>query len=131
MPYHLDTNIMIHARDGSPSVQGKLLAHPGEIFISALTLAELQRGLLKSIAESELRRKRLEVLLPAIPVVPFDIEAVRIYRRILERCGWVRGREFDRMIAAHAMSMGATLVTDNLADFKDIAGLKLENWLHG
>jgi tRNA(fMet)-specific endonuclease VapC len=46
----------------------------------------------------------------------------------LRQCEWVQGRDFDRMIAAHAMSAGATLATSNIADFRDIPGLTLEIW---
>lgn len=96
--------------------------------MSALTLAELQKGLVSTASEFELRRARLLLLLSSIPILPFDVEAAEAYGRILERCGWVRGRAFDRMIAAHAISAGATLVTNNLADFRDIPGVALEDW---
>lgn len=128
MPYFLDTNIVIHARDGTDSVLGKLTEHDGSIFCSALSFAELQRGLLQRAPDAGLRRARVEILLPRIPVVPFDAKAARAYGRILDQRGWVRGRDFDRMIAAHAISFGAILVTNNVADFEDIPGLQLENW---
>jgi tRNA(fMet)-specific endonuclease VapC len=51
------------------------------------------------------------------------------YGWIIAQCGWARGRDFDRMIAAHAISSGSILVTDNETDFRDIPGLSMENWM--
>jgi hypothetical protein len=45
------------------------------------------------------------------------------------QCGWVKGRDYDRMIAAHAISSGSIFVTDNQVDFRDIPGLSMENWV--
>jgi tRNA(fMet)-specific endonuclease VapC len=74
------------------------------------------------------RQMRLEILLRALPVLPFDASAAETYGRIIAKCGWVKGRDFDRMIAAHAISTGSVLVTNNIADFRDIPGLLIENW---
>jgi tRNA(fMet)-specific endonuclease VapC len=96
-----------------------------------LSLAELQRGVFKDPKYTALRQARLEVLLRGIPVIPFDGPAALAYGRIIAQCGWAKGRDFDRMIAAHAISSGAVLVTDNETDFRDIPGLKVENWKMG
>ncbi len=130
MPYLLDTNIVIHARDGTGLVLERLAEHRDDIFISALNLAELQRGLYKRPPSSDLalRRMRLDTLLRNIPVLPFGSEAALAYGRIIKQLGWVRGRDTDRMIAAHAISRQSVLVTDNVADFRDIARLTIENW---
>ncbi|TWB42051.1 type II toxin-antitoxin system VapC family toxin [Nitrospirillum viridazoti] len=124
----IDTNIAIHARDGGETVLNRLAEHDGGILLSALSLAELQRGLYKDPAHTGLRLARLNVLLPHIPVLPFDAAAAEAYGRIIALCGWVKGRDYDRMIAAHALSVGAILVTNNQADFNDIPGLTLEDW---
>ena len=129
MAYLLDTNIAIHARDGTDAVLAKLAEHDGAVLLSALTLAELQRGLYKSPANTALRQARLDVLIQHIPVLPFDAAAADAYGKIIAQCGWVEGRDFDRMIAAHAITCGAILVTDNAADFRDIPGLAIENWV--
>jgi tRNA(fMet)-specific endonuclease VapC len=126
--YLIDTNIAIYARDGIDAVLGKLAEHDGEVLLSALSLAELQRGIYRDPAVTALRQARTEVLLTAIPIVPFDAAAAAAYGRIIAQCGWTRGRDFDRMIAAHAISTGLVLVTNNTADFSDIPGLVLENW---
>ena len=96
-----------------------------------MSLAKLQRGLYRDPGTSALRRERLDILLEAIPVIPFDATEAEAYGRIIARCGWVRGRDYDRMIAAHAIATGSTLVTNNEADFRDIPGLPLVNWMGG
>ena len=128
MAYLIDTNIAIHVRDGTDAVLQKFAEHRGAVLLSALSLAELQRGLYKNPADTNIRRMRLQVMLRHIPVLPFDDAAARAYGRIIAQCGWVKGRDFDRMIAAHALSTASILVTNNSADFADIPGLSLENW---
>ena len=110
-------------------VTEKLASHDGEVLISALSLAELQRGIYRDPANTAIRALRLDVLLRQIPVLPFDAEAAECYGRIIAQCGWVRGRDFDRMIAGHALSTQSVLVTDNVADFGDIPDLQVENWM--
>jgi tRNA(fMet)-specific endonuclease VapC len=129
--YLLDTNIAIHARDGVERVLEKLVEHDGMVHLSALSLAELQRGIYKDASYSAIRRTRLEVLMRHMPVLPFDAAAAVAYGQIIARCGWARGKDFDRMIAGHAISSQSVLVTDNVADFRDIPGLCFENWIGG
>ena len=128
MAYLIDTNIAIHARDGTESVLDKVARHQGAILLSALSVAELQRGLFRDAGLTTLRLARLNVLLQDIPVLPFDAAAAEAYGRIIAQCGWVKGRDFDRMIAGHAISTSSILITDNISDIQDIAGLRLENW---
>jgi tRNA(fMet)-specific endonuclease VapC len=129
VPYLIDTNITIHARDGADRVLDKLAEHGGEVLLSALSLAELQRGIYRDSKFTAIRQARLEVLLRGLPVLPFDAAAAVAYGRIIAQCGWARGRDYDRMIAAHAISSGCILVTNNAADFRDIPGLSIENWV--
>jgi tRNA(fMet)-specific endonuclease VapC len=129
VPYLIDTNIAIHARDGTDAVLDKLAEHGGNVLLSALSLAELQRGIYRDSNFTGIRQSRLEVLLRGLPVVPFDASAALAYGRIIAQCGWARGRDYDRMIAAHAISTGCVLVTNNKADFRDIRGLSVENWV--
>jgi tRNA(fMet)-specific endonuclease VapC len=128
LAYLLDTNIVIHACDGTDSVLDQLVDHTGQVLLSALTLVELQRGLVRHHAAA-LRRARLDELLTSIPVLPFTAAAAVAYGRIITQCGWVRSRDFDRMIAAHAISTASILVTNNQADFRDVPGLGLANWV--
>ena len=129
MAYLIDTNIAIHARDGDDVVLQRLAAHAGQILLSVLTLVELQRGLAKDPAFSSLRRARLDVLLAHLPVLPFTEAAAIAYGNIIAQCGWTRARDFDRMIAAHAIATESILVTKNQADFRDIPGLTLADWV--
>jgi tRNA(fMet)-specific endonuclease VapC len=129
LAYLIDTNIAIHARDGHDGVLDRLARHDGAVVMSALSLAELQRGLYKSPASTALRAQRLAILLDSIPVLPFDALAAEAYGRIIAQRGWVKGRDYDRMIAAHALVTGSILVTNNRGDFSDIPGLVLENWI--
>ncbi len=75
------------------------------------------------------RQARLSLLLPSLTVLPFDLAAALAYGRIIAQCGWAKGRDFDRMIAAHAIATSSVLVTDNAGDFQDIPGLKTEIWV--
>ena len=128
MAFLIDTNIAIHARDGDERVLNHLAANDGRVVISALSVAELQRGLFKDPIQGSLRASRLDVLIRHIPVLAFDILAAEFYGRIIAQCGWVKGRDFDRMIAAHALATRSILVTDNAADFADIPSLEMVNW---
>jgi len=129
LAYLIDTNIAIHARDGTDAVLAKLAEHDGAVLLSALSLVELQRGVFRDPSLTAIRQARLEVLLRGLPVLPFDGPAALAYGRIIAQCGWTRGRDYDRMIAAHAISSDCILVTNNEADFRDIPGLSMENWM--
>ncbi len=128
MGYLLDTNIIIYAINEMPSVLKKLMAHEGELQTSAINLMELQRGIWKESVYAAPRQARLSALLRNIQILSFDRAAAEAYGLIIAQCGWIKGRDFDRMIAAHALSINAILVTNNAADFVDIPGLQIENW---
>jgi tRNA(fMet)-specific endonuclease VapC len=131
LAYLIDTNIAIHAFDALEPVLAKFAEHEGAILLSALSLAELQRGLSVHPELTILRRERLQVLLQAVPVAPFDAKAAEIYGEIIAAIGRVKRRDFDRLIAAHALALGCVLVTANVADFSDIPGLRIEDWTSG
>jgi tRNA(fMet)-specific endonuclease VapC len=65
----------------------------------------------------------LDAFVRAIPMLPFDEAAAREYAKL----PFKRAR-FDRLLAAHALSLGATIITNNEGDFADVPGLKVENW---
>ena len=125
----LDTNIAIHALQGNDRVIAKIGNYEGNVALSALTLAELQPGLFAVSGDQALKQKRLEAFLARIPVFAFTVAAVEAYGQIVAARGYSRAKAFDRMIAAHALSVGAVLITDNTADFADIPGLTAENWV--
>jgi tRNA(fMet)-specific endonuclease VapC len=129
LAYLIDTNIAIHACDGFEPVLAKLGEHEGAVLLSALSLAELQRGLYRHPQFTALRKQRLETLLQVVPVLPFDARAAEIYGDIIAQIGRVKSRDFDRLIAAHALAARSILVTANTADFADVPGLTIENWV--
>lgn len=61
-------------------------------------------------------------------IVPFGVAEAAAYRRIIERCGYSRPRIIDRMIAATAIVADAAVATLNPRDFRDIPGLRIEDW---
>lgn len=65
----------------------------------------------------------LDAFVGAIPLLEFGVEAARAYARL----PFKRAR-FDRLLAAHALSVNATIITNNERDFADVPGLVTENW---
>jgi tRNA(fMet)-specific endonuclease VapC len=129
--YLLDTNICIYLiNERSTRVFEKLVSlDPAEVAISSVTLAELQYGVEKSEAR-ERNAKALDMFVVPMEVLPFDADAAREYGRVradLERRGKPIGG-MDLMIAAHALSARATLVTNNTREFTRVRGLLVENW---
>lgn len=127
----LDTNVCAELLRGrAPRVSKRLRRFAlDEIAISSITLAELQCGVAKSA-----RPARHELLLAqfcapfAIPA--FDTLAAETYGRVragLEQAGTPIG-PLDTLIAAHALALGATLVTNNQREFSRVAGLRTEAW---
>jgi len=107
----LDTDICIRIlRDPGCRVALRAAREEG-VAISAISLAELALGGLASadaFAES---------------VLPFDMAAAQRFPAARKARG-----KFDRLIAAHALALGATLVTHNVRDFRDVPGLRIEDW---
>ena len=102
----------------------------GEAGISAVTLAELRYGVAKS-AQNETNRLALDEFLLPLEVADFDgpaAESYGIVRAALEKAGTPIG-PLDTQIGAHALSLGATLITHNSREFRRIPGLAVEDWL--
>jgi tRNA(fMet)-specific endonuclease VapC len=101
-----------------------------DIGISAVTLAELEYGVAK-ISRPQQNRIAFNGFLAPIEIAPFDARATAHYGEIwclLEKRGKVIGA-MDLLIAAHAVSLSVTLVTNNLREFKRIPDLQVENWI--
>jgi len=118
----LDTDCAVYAMLGRyPALRARLVeCEPGEVAISVVSYAEILLG------ESMGKPPNLDVIndfVSVVPVLAFDEAAGRI-------CGQLslRRAPFDRLIAAHALSLGATVVTNNERDFADVPGLNVENW---
>lgn len=132
MRYLLDTNICIYLMDAHPpQVIEKFRTTPeGRVMISVVTYAELRHGVERCVPEErELAERMLRRLVTHIPVLPFDERAAENYGVLRAAVPDRRRNAMDRLIAAHALSLNATLVTNNEADFKDYPGLKVENWV--
>lgn len=131
MRYLLDTNICIYLMKAHPpEVLARLqeLDH-GDAVMSIITYAELRVGLEGLEATRAQNERALQLLTREIPVLPFDEAAAERYG--VQRAA-IRDRRrdaLDRLIAAHAASLGLTLVTNNEADFQDYPGLLVENWV--
>lgn len=128
MAYLLDTNVLIHLRDGDPSVTQKVVGLDDAILMSILSRVELEGGVHATTADASRKRAQLEVLLQSIPTVAFGDLDAEAYGGIVASAGYSRRKAFDRMIAAQALVQNATLVTLNAADFNDVPGLRVLAW---
>jgi tRNA(fMet)-specific endonuclease VapC len=127
----LDTNICIYVINTKPPevLQRFRDYRMGEIGICSVVAAELAYGVAKS--GSTRNRQALEMFLAPLIILPFDEDAIWAYgelRAELERKGTPIG-SLDTMIAAHALSLRCTLVTNNTREFAKVPGLALENWV--
>ena len=132
MLHMLDTDTASYLIKGrSPAIEARLAALlPAMICISVMTRAELQYGLRRLPAEHRLHLA-VRQFLKVIRVLPWDAEAADWYAQIrhqLVSSGQPIG-ELDMMIAAHSLSVGAVLVTNNNRHYERIqAPLILANW---
>jgi tRNA(fMet)-specific endonuclease VapC len=132
MSYLLDTNTCIYIINNRPPevTQKFLKIDIRSIAVSSVTTAELRCGAVKSSFSSR-NMKALEEFIGSLTVKDFGDDASRVYATVrtqLERKGTPIG-PLDTLIAAHAMSLGVTLVTNNLKEFKRVPKLRVENWL--
>lgn len=131
MRFLLDTNACVDYLTGRhPRVVARLQSStPEDLCLSSVVVAELRYG-----ADHSSRRRanhaRIDALLEEIECLDFDVRAAASYGRVragLEAVGTPIGPN-DMLIAAHALSRGLTVVTDNVREFKRVKGLKVENW---
>lgn len=130
MKFLLDTDICIYVINERPArVLDQFRKRQVEdVGLSSITVAELSFGVAKG--RSARNREALAAFLLPLEVAPFDRQAALAYgdvRAELERRGSPIG-PLDLLIAAHALSVGAVLVTNNLREFKRVGGLRCENW---
>lgn len=131
MRYLLDTNIV---SDLVRHPQGRIAEHirnvgEKQVCTSIIVAAELRYGAEKK--GSPRLASQLETVLGALDVLPFEAPADASYgliRTRLEQAGTPIGAN-DLLIAAQALALGCTLVSDNEAEFARIDGLPRENWL--
>jgi len=126
----LDTNICIYIINAKPPavLQRFRQYRMGEVGLCSVVAAELACGVAKS--GSARNRQALEMFLAPLTILPFDEAAVWAYgelRAELERRGTPIGA-LATMIAAHALSQQAPLVTHNTREFARVSHLQLDNW---
>jgi tRNA(fMet)-specific endonuclease VapC len=131
MAYLLDTSACSdYFTARYPKVVARIQAcSPDDLRLSVVVVAELRYG-----ADHSARRRanhaRIDALIEEIETFDFDLRAAAAYGRVraqLEAGGTPIGPN-DMLIAAHALSRGLTVVTDNTAEFGRVKGLKVENW---
>jgi tRNA(fMet)-specific endonuclease VapC len=127
----LDTNVCIHIiRRRPPEVLRNFERFEvGEVGVSSVTVAELSYGAEKSSRREQNREALWRFLLP-LEVVAFGSEAAAAYRHVraaLERVGTPIG-PLDTLIAAHAVSLGIPLVTNDVREFERVPDLNVEDW---
>ena len=118
----LDANMAVYAMGGAfERLREQIEARePGEVGLSVISYAEVAYG---TYVGKPPAPEVLEAFIGAIPLVAFDEAAAREYAKL----PFKRAR-FDRLLAAHALSIGATVVTSNVGDFADVSRLLVENW---
>lgn len=127
----LDTNICVYVIKTRPAeVLARFNAfEPGELAVSVITALELTVGARR--ASHTAYAKRVQALLAQLEVLPLGPEVAEAYattRLDLQARGEPIG-PMDLLIAAHALSLGATLVTNNEREFRRVTGLAVENWV--
>ena len=132
MLYLLDTDMCIAIIKKKPAqVLQKLTQQDiSHVAISSITLSELEYGVEKSLYREQGKMALVEFLAP-LTILPYDDGAAPFYGRIrafLEKQGRMIG-PLDMLIGAQALSIKATLVTNNKREFERIPGLKVENWV--
>lgn len=129
--YLLDTNAVSNLADDPKGSIAKQIDKVGidKVVTSIIVNGEIEFGL--ELKQSKRLREQMEQVLSALMVLPFEQPADRRYgliRAELKRQGKPIGPN-DLLIAAHALSLDATLVTANISEFSRVPGLKVENWL--
>jgi len=130
--FMLDTNMCIYLMKNQPEQVAKRFAqcYVGDVVMSAITFAELEYGV--TVCENSVRERRnLAALVEDIPVAPFDASAATVYGPIREATRERKKDQLDKLIAAHAVALDVTLVTNNERGFVAYPRLKIENWLNG
>jgi tRNA(fMet)-specific endonuclease VapC len=125
--YLLDTNACLDFLLGRrAAILPRIERAFDRLAVSSISAAELHVGNRRS-ASPEDDARRVDHFLNALEVLDFDDRAARSYAKVIRLLGIDR-TSFDRLIAAHALSLDFTLITNNVRHFADVPGLKVENW---
>jgi predicted nucleic acid-binding protein len=128
LAYLLDTDVIIHWRDGNVEVRSRIIALAQRPQISAISRVELENGVYRDPDQVETRRNLLDALLRRLNVIDFTDETAVAFSKIVAKTGFSRRKTNDRMIAATALVHDLTLITMNGDDFLDVPGLQIEIW---
>lgn len=122
MKYLLDSNIIIMTVMAMSEPLQRRLAQcdEDELVTSSIAYAEVAYGAVRGKPPAF---AQLQAFVEEVPILGFDYKAALAYASLP-----FRRASYDRLIAAHALSHGLTVVTDNEADFADVTGLSVENW---
>ena len=128
--YLLDTNMCIYLMKNQPEEIARRFAqcYVGDVAMSSITYAELAYGVAVS-ANPEREKINLASLIEDIQVIPFDSAAGEAYGPIRLATRETKKDALDKLIAAHAVSLNAIVVTNNTKDFAKYPGLVVENWI--
>ena len=126
----LDTNMCIYLIKYQPEIVRHRFeqCYVGEVVMSAITYAELQYGVRVS-SNPEQEQRNLASLVEDILIAPFETKSGIAYGTIRLETRERKADQLDKLIAAHAVSLGVVLITNNENDFAKYPGLRFENWL--
>jgi len=127
LPRLLDTSVAVDLLDEVQRTVERVAEIDGQ-FLSVISWLELEAGVYREESEASKRRIRLDGLLGQVEVLDFSGREVVAYSRIIAMNGFSRRLVSDRMIAATAITYGLSLATLNARDFRNIAGLMIEDW---
>ena len=127
----LDTNMCIYIIKQKPKkvIDNFRKLSFSEVGISSIVLSELEFGVVKSTKPTQNRLALTQFLAP-LEILPYDDFAVFYYGKIrahLQKMGTPIG-SLDLLIAAHTLSVGCSLVTNNESEFQRVPRLKILNW---
>ena len=130
--YMMDTDTCIYLKNRRPPTIAERFRFLqwGEVVISVITFGELYNGALKS-QETEAALNNINRLAERLPVQALSVEVAKSYATIrssLEKQGTIIGGN-DLWIAAHALTLGLTVVTNNTKEFSRVENLAIENWV--
>lgn len=126
----IDTDVVINALRGpGPDLAASLLAHDGNLAVSAISVTELTYGALRARDRDE-SLDVVEEFLDSVVVLEFETRAARVagaIRTELAAQGTPIG-PYDALIAGQARAEGLILATGNVREFERVEGLQVENW---
>lgn len=129
MKWLLDTNVLIHAQRGEPAAVRRRMQEqsPSDLALSAVTIAELWYGALRS-ANPDRKRSLWSRVVEPYEVLHFDRAAAELHAEVRYELRHTPIGERDLLIAASAIAHGLIVVTSNTSEFSRVRGLQVEDW---